>query len=78
LRVLVGADGNLQQLSVVRGLPDGLTQQAIAAAREAKFKPAMKDGTGPILGGAVNGLHPSVSRCAQLANAIMCCFGEFE
>jgi hypothetical protein len=31
-------------VSVVRGLPDGLTEQAIAAAREAKFKPAMKDG----------------------------------
>jgi len=29
---------------VVRGLPDGLTEQAIAAARQAKFKPAMKDG----------------------------------
>jgi hypothetical protein len=25
-------------------LPDGLTEQAIAAARQSKFKPAMKDG----------------------------------
>ena len=44
LRLLVGADGNVQQIRVIRGLPDGLTEQAIAAAREAKFKPAMKDG----------------------------------
>jgi len=44
LRALVSADGDVQQVRVVRGLPDGLTEQAIAATREAKFKPAMKDG----------------------------------
>ena len=44
LRVLVGEDGKVQQVRVVRGLPDGLTEQAIAAARQTKFKPAMKDG----------------------------------
>jgi TonB family protein len=44
LRVLVGADGDVQQVRVVRGLPDGLTEQPIAAAREAKFKPALKEG----------------------------------
>ena len=44
LRVLVGADGDVKQVKVVRGLPDGLTEQAIEAARQVKFKPAMKDG----------------------------------
>lgn len=44
LRVLVGADGDVKQVKIVRGLPDGLTEQAIEAARQAKFKPAMKDG----------------------------------
>lgn len=44
LRVLVGEDGNVNAIRVVRGLPDGLTEQAIAAARLSKFKPAMKDG----------------------------------
>lgn len=44
LRVLVGEDGIVKSVRVVRGLPDGLTEQAIAAARETKFKPAMKDG----------------------------------
>ena len=44
LRVLVGADGDVKQVRVVRGLPDGLTEQAIEAARQAKFKPAVKDG----------------------------------
>jgi TonB family protein len=44
LRVLVAEDGRVNAISVVRGLPDGLTEQAIAAARLTKFKPAMKDG----------------------------------
>ena len=44
LRVLVGEDGYVNAIRVVRGLPDGLTEQAIAAARLSKFKPAMKDG----------------------------------
>ena len=44
LRVLVGEDGNVSDVRVIRGLPDGLNEQAIAAARQTKFKPAMKDG----------------------------------
>ena len=44
LRVLVGEDGNVTAVRVVRGLPDGLNEQAIATARLTKFKPAMKDG----------------------------------
>ena len=44
LRVLVGEDGNVHDVRVVRGLPDGLTDNAINAARRATFKPAMKDG----------------------------------
>ena len=43
LRVLVGVDGNVNAIRVVRGLPDGLTEQAIAAVRLSKFKPATKD-----------------------------------
>jgi TonB family protein len=44
VRVLVGEDGNVKSVRVVRGLPDGLTEQAIAVVHETKFKPAMKDG----------------------------------
>lgn len=44
LRVRVAEDGTVNAISVIRGLPDGLTEQAIAAARLSKFKPAMKDG----------------------------------
>jgi TonB family protein len=44
VRVLVGTDGDVKQVAVIRGLPDGLTEQAIEAARQTKFKPAMKDG----------------------------------
>lgn len=44
LRVLVTEDGDVKGIRVVRGLPDGLTDQAIAVAHQTKFKPAMKDG----------------------------------
>jgi protein TonB len=44
VRVLVDEDGNVKLIRVIRGLPDGLTEEAITAARQTKFKPAMKDG----------------------------------
>ncbi len=43
-RVLVGADGSVKQVRITKGLPDGLTNQAILAAYNLRFKPAMKDG----------------------------------
>lgn len=43
-RVLVGADGAVQHVRIVKGLPDGLDEQAIRAAYALKFKPALKDG----------------------------------
>jgi TonB family protein len=44
VRVLVGEDGDVKAVQVVRGLPDGLSEQAIEVARQTKFKPATKDG----------------------------------
>ena len=44
MRVQVDIDGSVRAVRVVRGLPYGLSEQAIAVARETKFKPAMKDG----------------------------------
>jgi len=44
VRVLVGVDGLVKQVKVVRGLPDGLDEQAIQAAYQLRFNPAMKDG----------------------------------
>jgi TonB family protein len=44
LHAILGADGTVQNILVVRSLPYGLTKKAIAAAREIKFVPAMKDG----------------------------------
>jgi len=44
LRILIDENGDVKDVRVLSGLPDGLNEQAIAAAREAKFKPAMKDG----------------------------------
>ncbi|HEX5731941.1 MAG TPA: energy transducer TonB [Blastocatellia bacterium] len=44
LRVLVGEDGLVKQVVVISGLPDGLTEAAVKAAQQLKFRPATKDG----------------------------------
>ena len=44
LRAILHASGGVQGISVVKGLPDGLTEKAITAARQIKFTPAEKDG----------------------------------
>lgn len=44
MRVLVSADGSVQQVRLTSHLPDGLDEQAIAAARKMRFRPAMRAG----------------------------------
>jgi len=44
LRCVFGADGRIRHIGVISGLPDGLTQRAIDAAKLIKFIPATKDG----------------------------------
>jgi TonB family protein len=44
LRAILHASGAVQGISVVKGLPDGLTEKAISAARQIRFTPAEKDG----------------------------------
>jgi protein TonB len=44
LKVLLRGDGKLDRIRVVRRLPYGLTESAIRAACEIKFKPAIKNG----------------------------------
>lgn len=44
LRVLFGETGQVNRISVVKGLPHGLTERAIAAARLIEFEPAELDG----------------------------------
>jgi TonB family protein len=44
LRVIFGADGTVRHIIILRGLPDGLTEAAIAAARGIRFTPATRDG----------------------------------
>lgn len=44
LRVTFLADGTIGAVSPISGLPDGLTAQAIEAAKKIRFEPAMKDG----------------------------------
>jgi TonB family protein len=44
LRAILSASGEVTNISVVKGLPDGLTEKAIAAARQIRFTPAEKDG----------------------------------
>jgi TonB family protein len=44
LRAILSSSGGVTGISVVKGLPDGLTEKAIAAARQIRFTPAEKDG----------------------------------
>ena len=44
LRAVLSASGEITGITVVKGLPDGLTEKAIAAARQIRFRPAQKDG----------------------------------
>jgi TonB family protein len=45
LRLTFLASGQIGSITPISGLPYGLTEQAIAAARGIKFTPATKDGT---------------------------------
>ncbi|MBK8467017.1 MAG: energy transducer TonB [Chloracidobacterium sp.] len=44
LKVTFLASGQIGSVSTVRGLPNGLTEQAIAAAKRISFEPAKRDG----------------------------------
>lgn len=44
LRVVFSRFGDVTNIRAVRSLPDGLTEKAIAAARQIRFSPAIKDG----------------------------------
>lgn len=44
LRAVLSSSGGITKIRAISGLPYGLTEQAIAAARKIKFEPAMKDG----------------------------------
>lgn len=44
LRVLLAKTGHVTNIRVISGLPFGLTERAIAAARNLKFVPGIKDG----------------------------------
>ena len=44
LKVLLAGRGKISRIRVVKGLPAGLTENAIRAACKIEFKPAVKDG----------------------------------
>jgi len=44
LKVIFAASGKITNIVVVQGLPDGLTERAIVAARKIRFVPATKEG----------------------------------
>lgn len=44
LRLLLASTGRVTSVFVVKGLPDGLTANAVAAACRVRFTPALKDG----------------------------------
>ena len=44
IKCIFRSNGSVTDIRVVSGLPDGLTEKAIAAAKKIRFLPAMKDG----------------------------------
>lgn len=44
LKAVFSSSGAVTNISTIRGLPDGLTERAIAAAKQIRFVPAQKDG----------------------------------
>jgi TonB family protein len=44
LRAILNVSGSVQNIVVVKGLPHGLTEKSVAAARQIRFEPAQKDG----------------------------------
>ncbi len=46
LRVTFLGSGQIGSVSVVKGLPNGLSEQAIAAAKRISFEPAKTNGVG--------------------------------
>lgn len=44
LKAIFAASGKVTNIRVVHGLPDGLTERAIAAARQIRFVPATREG----------------------------------
>ena len=44
LRAVLASTGEVKSISIIKGLPDGLTERALAAARRIRFTPAQKDG----------------------------------
>jgi TonB family protein len=43
-RILIGSDGLVKQVRILKGLPYGLDEEAIRAAMQMRFRPAMKSG----------------------------------
>jgi TonB family protein len=44
LNVVFAADGTINSISVMHGLPDGLTEKAVEAAKKTRFQPAVNNG----------------------------------
>ncbi|HEX8498953.1 MAG TPA: TonB family protein [Pyrinomonadaceae bacterium] len=44
LRAILHTSGELRNIVIIKGLPHGLTEKSIAAARQIRFEPAQKDG----------------------------------
>jgi TonB family protein len=51
LSAVFSIDGQLSDIQVIQGLPHGLTENAVIAAKKIRFEPAMKDGQPVSVGG---------------------------
>jgi TonB family protein len=67
LLVVFQMNGSITDIKVIRGLPDGLTEKAIEAAKKIRFTPAMKDGAPVSVRGALEFTFNLYSRLTLLA-----------
>ena len=67
LQVVFNTNGLITDIRVIRGLPDGLTEKAIEAAKKIRFIPAMREGAPVNVRGAVEFTFNLYSRLTLLA-----------
>ena len=69
LRAVFSSGGSVTNIHAVSGLPDGLTERAIAAAKSIKFVPATKDGHPVSCGWSCSTTSICTNRCAGILPA---------
>ena len=64
LQVVFNVNQQITDIRVIRGLPDGLTEKAIEAAKKIRFNPAVKNGAPVSVRGVLNS-HSTSTKCGD-------------